>query len=129
LLTNDGNAANRLTHPKYNVDKMYLVRVEGKLSTAEKDRLERGVMLEDRKTAPCRIKDIKPRGGQTEFFITIHEGRKRQIRIMLQIVGHRVIHLKRIEQGPLKLGDLPVGKWRALDKKEINLLTESNRDT
>ena len=122
LLTNDGDAAYRLTHPKFNVDKTYLARIRGDLKPAEKIKLEKGVVLEGRLTAPAKIKDIRTQNRQTEFLITIHEGRKRHIRLMLEIVGHHVVYLKRLAQGPLCLGALPVGAWRALTMVEIGFL-------
>ena len=122
LLTNDGDAAYRLTHPKFNVDKTYFVRISGRLEAAQKDRLEKGIMIEGKKTFPSRITDVKVLKDQTELMITIHEGRKRQIRIMFARIGHQVIYLKRIIQGPLVLGALKVGKWRSLTQKEMDSL-------
>jgi 23S rRNA pseudouridine2605 synthase/16S rRNA pseudouridine516 synthase len=129
LLTNDGDTAYRLTHPKFNVDKKYLVRVTGRLTLQEKHRLEKGVMIEDQKTSPAKIRDIKYTGDRTDFLISIHEGRKRQIRLMLKAVGHEVIGLKRVVQGPLALGDLPVGKWRMLDSPEVEQLKHVDKGT
>ncbi len=121
LLTNDGDTAYRLTHPKFNVDKTYFVCVYGMLQPEEKTRLEKGVEIEGERTAPARIKSIKPFKDRTktEFVMTIHEGKKRQIRLMCEAVGHKVAYLRRTAQGPLLLGDLSTGKWRLLNKKEI----------
>ena len=120
LLTNDGDLAFRLTHPKFNVDKTYVVRVTGKLKEEDKVKLERGIVVEDRKTAPAKIESVKFLTNQSEFLMTIHEGRKRQIRIMLGTLKYPVVYLKRISQGPLVLGDLAPGTWRVLTLDEIN---------
>jgi len=121
LLTNDGDVAYRLTHPKFQIEKTYFVCVYGILKPEEKDELERGILIEGEKTAPAKIKDVKPFKDRTktEFLMTIHEGKKRQIRLMCEAVGHKVAYLKRIAQGPLVLGDLPCGRWRELTKDEV----------
>ena len=122
LLTNDGNLAHRLTHPKFHVDKTYMVRVRGELAREKKMRLEHGVVIEGEKTAPCRIRDAQYNGTDTEFKMMIHEGRKRQIRLMLKAVGSHVHYLKRVAVGDLKLGDMKTGAWRYLDPKEVKAL-------
>jgi len=122
LLTNDGDVAYKLTHPKFNIDKTYQVKILGRLSGRNKKNLRYGVIIEGKKTAPAKIDDVKIQQDQSEFFMTIHEGRKRQIRLMLDCVGHKVIFLKRVSQGPLMLGSLKVGQWRPLSKKEIDQL-------
>lgn len=124
LLTNDGDLTFKLTHPKFDVDKTYLVRVKGALSDDIKKKLEEGIMLEGRKTFPAKINDVKTKNRETEFLMTIHEGRKRQIRNMLGSFKLLVTYLKRLTQGPLELGDLPRGKWRILSPSEAaQLLT------
>jgi 23S rRNA pseudouridine2605 synthase len=122
LLTNDGDLAYRLTHPKFDVDKTYMVWIGGKLVDEKKRRLEQGIMIEGVKTAPCKVHDVKDHVEQSEFLMTIHEGRKRQVRLMLKAVGCSVRYLKRVAQGPLKLNDLPTGKWRELTPDEITQL-------
>lgn len=122
LMTNDGELANRLTHPSFDVDKTYLVQIQKELSQEEQKKLEAGVMIESRKTAPAKIRALKVLKNGCEFLITIHEGRKRQIRLMLAEIGHYVTFLKRIQQGPLSLGDLATGKYRNLTEKEIQNL-------
>ena len=122
LLTNDGDLLYRLTHPKFNVDKTYFVRIKGCLSPEDKNHLEKGVPIEGKMTAPAKIRNLKTVSGRSEFEIIIHEGRKRQIRLMIQSLGHEVIYLKRIIQGPLRLADLQSGQWRSLNRKEIELL-------
>jgi len=122
LLTNDGDLAFHLTHPSFGVDKVYLVWVGGKMAEQKRKRLEHGVMVEGVKTAPCKISEYKETDEQSEFLLTIHEGRKRQVRLMMKAVGCSVRYLKRVAQGPLKLNDLPTGKWRELNPEEIKQL-------
>jgi 23S rRNA pseudouridine2605 synthase len=124
LLTNDGDLAFRLTHPKFGVDKIYLVWIGGKMADQKRKRLEHGVMVEGIKTAPCKISDYKETDEQSEFLLTIHEGRKRQVRLMMKAVGCAVRYLKRVAQGPLKLSNLPTGKWRELNPEEIKQLKD-----
>lgn len=115
LLTNDGDLAYRLTHPSFEVDKTYQVILDRKFSVKDKNILETGVVLDGKKTAVCRIS----KSGQTDFQITIHEGRKRQVRRMFHEVGYEVVDLCRLRQGPLSLGDLKTGTWRFLKKDEV----------
>ena len=122
VFTNDGALAQQLTHPKFDVDKKYCVCIDGILTPGQKKQLEQGVAIEEQLTAPCLIEQLKISGPRTEFVMTIHEGRKRQIRLMLYSVGHKVIYLKRLAQGPLVLGDLPAGHWRTLTAKEIETI-------
>ncbi len=122
LLTNDGALAHRLMHPRFHLDKIYVVHVKGRLSTDTQKKLEQGITIEDEKTAPCRIHKVRYNGPHTEFEMTIHEGKKRQIRRMLISVGHVVYFLKRISIGPLGLGDLKVGQWRHLTQQEVGQL-------
>jgi len=122
ILTNDGDLSFHLTHPKFSVDKVYLVWIGGKLAPEKKRRVEEGVLVEGVKTAPCSITDLKETDEQSEFLLTIHEGRKRQIRLMMKAVGCSVRFLKRVAQGPLKLKDLPTGQWRELTPVEVQQL-------
>ena len=120
LLTNDGELANRLMHPRYGVKKTYRVVCDGTLSASEIAALTNGVMLEDGLTAPARVANIRrSTTGGTAFSITIHEGRNRQIRRMLEAIGHRTLRLKREAYGNLKLGELRPGEWRYLSDEEI----------
>jgi len=119
LLTNDGDLAYRLTHPKFNVRKIYFVEVKGLLSPENKKKLEKGIIIEDKKTSPAKIRNLIRSKEKTEFLMTIHEGRKRQIRLMLGKVGHKVSYLKRIKQGSLSLGNLKIGDWKVLYPREI----------
>jgi len=122
LLTNDGPLAFRLTHPKFHADKTYLVRVKGEITREKQSKLERGVVIEGKQTAPCRIMEVKYNGTDTEFKITLNEGRKRQIRMMARSIGHHVTYLCRLSMGRLQLGTLPKGQWRVLTKQEVGLL-------
>jgi len=128
LLTNDGELCNHLTHPRYGVEKTYRVVCDGTLSASEIATLTNGVMLEDGITAPAKIANIRrSTTGGTAFSITIHEGRNRQIRRMLEAIGHRTLRLKREAYGPLKLGDLKPGEWRILSEEEIAALSHAAR--
>lgn len=122
LFTNDGDLAYRLTHPRFSVDKVYLVIMTGALSPSDRDLLERGVMIDGEKTAPCQIQDVIVKKSQTTLRMVLHEGRKRQVRQMLSSVGHKVVFLKRERQGPITLGALRPGEWRLLTEQEIEKL-------
>jgi len=116
LFSNDGEFINRLTHPSFNVEKTYTLRLDRRLAHRDKRALEKGIYLEGRTTASCSIA-IKEKN---RLEITIHEGRKRQIKKMFAKSGYRVTELKRLRQGHLGLGALPEGKWRFLTKKEMD---------
>lgn len=120
LLTNDGDAAYKLTHPKFDVDKTYQVKVDGVLAPEDQARIEKGLWIDGKRTAPAKIRRVCPRQGQTEFEMTIHEGRKRQIRLMCAQIGKGVVYLRRIAQGPLHLGMLKTAAWRHLSPSEID---------
>ena len=122
LLTNDGDLTYRLTHPSFDIDKTYRVKITGTLEPQDRHALERGVVIEGRRTAPAKIQDARRAGDGTEFTLTIHEGRKRQVRLMVAHVGKKVIYLQRVAQGPLRLGDLKLGHWRELKNQEIQML-------
>jgi len=119
LITNDGDLTYRLTHPKHHIDKVYIARVSGDPTDDSLDKLRRGIMLEDGMTLPAVI---QKEGDHIR--VTIHEGRKRQIKRMFAAIGHRVIGLKRIQLGTIELGDLPPGKYRFLSKEEIESLSK-----
>jgi len=122
LLTNDGDVAYKLTHPKFDIDKTYFVRISGKLENNHRLQLERGVIIDRKKTALAKITPVKWLKNQTALKITIHEGRKRQIRLMFSEMGYKVLYLKRLSQGPLQLGEVGPGCWRPLNQKEIGLI-------
>jgi 23S rRNA pseudouridine2605 synthase len=116
LLTNDGELANRLTHPRFEVPKTYRAVVRGPALTERAlRRLRDGVRLEDGVTAPARVRRL----ASHQLEITIHEGRKRQVRRMLEEVGHPVRSLTRVQFGPLALGELGVGRSRKLTHREV----------
>ncbi len=118
LFTNDGELANQMAHPSFNVDKTYFVRVQGQLTPEAVKSLQEGVILDDRKTAPALVQVFKADAHESEYQITIHEGRKHQVRLMGDAVGFPVVHLKRLRQGPLVLGSLPSGQYRRLTEEE-----------
>ena len=122
ILTNDGGFAYRCTHPKHEVDKKYFVIVKGILKEQAMRTLGDGVFIDGVRTAKARIEILNQSTKRTELFVTIHEGRNRQIKKMFALVGCRVSYLKRISIGNLELKDLPVGKWRFLTIKEKDLL-------
>lgn len=122
LLTNDGDIAYVLTHPRYRVPKRYLVEVEGRPHPGKLKTLARGIKLEDGWTAPAKVKLVENRPDSTILVMEIYEGRKRQIRRMCQAVGHPVRSLKRFQLGPLNLEDLPPGSFRPLTPAEIKAL-------
>lgn len=122
LLTNDGDLTDRMLHPSFQVDKTYLARVTGSVSMEEVRQLRSGVMLDDHKTAPAKVRIIKEETFATVVLVTIHEGRNRQVRRMFELSGHRVLQLRRVQFGPLQLGDLPRGQWRSLNSDELHRL-------
>jgi pseudouridine synthase len=124
LLTDDGDLAFRLTHPRYELDKTYRATVEGFPPEAALRALREGVTLEDGVTSPARVRTIPQRGSDntTVLEITIHEGRNRQVRRMCEAVGHRVLRLERIAYGPLTLRGLKGGEWRPLSGEELRAL-------
>src|SRR5262249_35654838 len=118
LLTNDGELAHRLAHPSYGVEKTYVVDVEGDPSAGALRALERGVDLDDGRTAPARARRLSR--GRVE--LTIHEGRKHQVKRMLEAVGHPVRRLHRSVYAELTVDRLDPGTWRELDAAEIERL-------
>jgi len=121
LLTNDGELANRLTHPRYEVPKTYVAQLRKPLADRDLERLRSGVELEDGPTAPARVK----RRGDHEVEIVLREGRNRQVRRMLEAVGNEVVALRRVGFGPLRLGGLKEGASRRLAEDEIARLREA----
>jgi 23S rRNA pseudouridine2605 synthase len=118
LLTNDGELAHRLAHPRYEVDKVYVVELDRPVTDAQLEALATGVELEDGPTAPAGVRRVG--GGRIE--LTIHEGRNRQVRRMLEAVGRRVTHLHRSRYGPLRVEGLEPGAWRRLEPLEVEQL-------
>jgi 23S rRNA pseudouridine2605 synthase len=120
LFTNDGELANRLTHPRYKVDKEYEVVVTGHPDEKDLERLRKGVYIEGGTTAPAEVERKGQVTGTTQTLrITIHEGRKRQVRLMCDAIGHPVVNLKRVRIGPLVLRKLPRGACRMLTQSEL----------
>jgi 23S rRNA pseudouridine2605 synthase len=118
LVANDGDLANRLTHPRYAVPKIYEVSLRDPATEAQIGRLRDGVVLDDGPTGPARVR----RRGERSLEITISEGRNRQVRRMLERVGNRVVNLRRVGFGSLRLGDLPEGRSRRLGRSELRRL-------
>ena len=122
LLTNDGELFNRLVHPKSEIYKKYYIKVFGEVKKEEIDELKKGVLLEDGKTLPAKVVGIKYDKNKTSMYISIREGRNRQIRRMIEKFGYKVLILRREKIGELSLGDLREGKYRELTKEEIEYL-------
>jgi len=122
LLTNDGDFANAILHPSRMIPKTYLVKVKGIIENDDIEKLRRGVRLEDGMTMPANVKIVRRLDNNSWLEITIYEGRKRQVRRMLERVGHPVIRLKRIGIDGLRLGDLKSGKFRYLTPEELRMI-------
>ena len=122
LLTNDGELFNRLVHPKSEIYKKYYIKVFGEVKKEEIEELKKGVLLEDGKTLPAKVSGIKYDKNKTSMYISIREGRNRQIRRMIEKFGYKVLMLRREKIGELSLGDFKEGKYRELTKEEIEYL-------
>ena len=125
VLTDDGELANRLTHPRHKVPKEYLVTVEGMPSEPTLRKLRRGIKLDDGMTAPAEVALLSSRQSRTQLRITITEGRNRQVRRMLEAVGHPVRDLQRTAFGSLRLGRLKEANWRRLRPFEVAALRKA----
>ena len=125
LLTNDGDLAHRLAHPKYEIDKVYEVELWRQPTDGILRKLAEGVTLDDGRTAPAVARRLS--GARIE--LTIHEGRNRQVRRMIEAAGHRVRRLHRSQYGPLRLGKLQPGQWRELKPSEVELLRATKPDS
>jgi 23S rRNA pseudouridine2605 synthase len=125
LLTNDGQLAQAIMHPKKKIPKTYHVKIKGVLEDGKVHRLEKGVRLQDGVTAPAKIKKIRKEKMNSWIEVTIHEGRKHQVKRMLEKVGHSVLKLKRTKIDGLSLGNVPVGRYRYLTPEEIKVLRMS----
>jgi 23S rRNA pseudouridine2605 synthase len=120
ILTNDGDLSYTLTHPKFTIDRTYEVGIGGTIMQAEIFQLERGgLTIDDYETSPCSIKVLERFERSTTLHITLHEGKKREIRKMFGQLGHPVQTLKRLQYGKLKLGNLAPGDWRYIKKEDI----------
>jgi 23S rRNA pseudouridine2605 synthase len=143
ILTNDGDLAARLTHPRHEVERVYEARVRGVPDAHALERLARGVMIDGRRTAPARVRLVQERPGpprkhrrdldedgsreRSTVEITLHEGRQRQVRRMFDAVGHPVARLRRVRIGPIEDRDLPAGRARALTPQEVEKLRRAAR--
>ena len=122
LLTNDGDLAYILMHPSHEMPKTYLAKVKGIIEDKAIERLERGIRLREGITAPAVVKKIKKTDANSWIEITVHEGRYRQVRRMLEEIRCPVLKLIRIRYGPIDLGDIPQGKYRHLTSQEVKKL-------
>lgn len=122
LMTNDGDLAHKLMHPRFEIEKTYQVLVAGRPSVADLDRLLEGVWLSDGKVRAKRVRRMKPQGESTWLRVVLCEGKNREIRRMLAKLGHKVMRLKRIAIGPVELDKLPKGKSRKLSVSELESL-------
>lgn len=129
LMTNDGDFANSIIHPRYKMDKKYEAMVQGKVTKDAIKQLQKGILLEDGMTAPAGVHVLKHSSDKTLLEVIIHEGRKRQVRRMLEAVGHPVIHLKRTEVGFLTLKGLKDGEYRYLNSQEVKKLIMISQNT
>jgi 23S rRNA pseudouridine2605 synthase len=120
LLTNDGELAHRLAHPRYGVEKVYIAEVEGDPSDEALRQLRDGVQLDDGRTAPAKVRRLAP--GRVE--LTLHEGRKHQVKRMLAAVGHPAAGLHRSRYAGLTVGELEQGRWRELEREEVARLRD-----
>jgi 23S rRNA pseudouridine2605 synthase len=118
LLTNDGELAHKLAHPRYGVEKTYVADVAGEPTEEAIEKLRQGMELEDGRTAPARARRL----GRSRIELTIHEGRNRQVRRMFEALGHPVAHLHRTEYAGLTLEGLEPGAWRELEPSEVERL-------
>jgi pseudouridine synthase len=124
LLTNDGELAYRLSHPRFKVKKIYVAKVQGEPSKEALSRVERGVYLEGKRTAPAKVSLLAHSQKSSILRIEIYEGRKREVRRMCQAVGHNVLELKRIGFAGLELKKIKPGEWRPLEPRELRRLRE-----
>ena len=122
ILTNDGDFAYKLTHPKYEKEKTYEALVKGKVDSKALDKLKQGVVIDGKKTSRAKVRLVKMIGVNSLVEITLIEGRKRQVKKMCEKVGHKVIKLNRTMENGLSLGDLEVGEYRKLTKNEVSKL-------
>ena len=122
ILTNDGDFAYKLTHPKYEKEKTYEALVKGKVDSKSLDKLKQGVVIDGKKTSRAKVRLVKMIGVNSLVEITLIEGRKRQVKKMCEKVGHKVIKLNRTMENGLSLGDLEIGEYRKLTKNEVSKL-------
>mgnify|MGYP000864385858 CR=1 FL=1 len=124
LLTDDGDLANKLMHPKYHIFKTYNVEIKGSLNNESINILKTGILIDSYKTAPAKVKLLKQAQNNSYVQISIHEGKNRQVRKMFEAVGHKVLKLKRISFGNIVLGKMKPGEWKYLTNDEVKFLKE-----
>ena len=122
ILTNDGELANKLTHPSHNVEKEYLVEIKGPFSQDIIEIFSKGIMIDGHRTKPAIVQHVNTENRKTTCRVTISEGRNRQIRRTFEEVERTICSLKRVSVGELEIGDMKVGKWRELNSKEVKYL-------
>lgn len=122
LLTNDGELANKLMHPKYEVYKTYIAKIDGKLNSDDLSKLRHGVKIEDYTTSPAIVDVLGSYSDGSKVRISIHEGKNRQVRKMFNTVGKEVIKLKRVSFGSIEVKDVKLGEWKYLNDEEIQYL-------
>jgi pseudouridine synthase len=122
LMTNDTEFAERIANPQHKAPKTYLLKAATVLSDEQIDRLRRGIELSDGPTRPAEVKRLRDGGKHTFLEMTITEGRNRQVRRMVDAVGSKVLKLVRVAIGPVRIGDLEIGKWRPLTEAEVRAL-------
>lgn len=128
LLTNDGDFADKIMHPRYKLSKIYKVEVKGVIKSEDLKQLQSGMMIEGQKTLPARVY-IKRTGDDTTMLrFTIYEGKNRQIRKMLESLGYKIISLKRLQIGGIKLDNLPSGMFRPLTSREVRMIMKEAGD-
>jgi 23S rRNA pseudouridine2605 synthase len=127
LLTNEGDLLHRLTHPSYEIEREYRAWVKGVPKRDTLGRIERGLELEDGPARATKARVLRPVKHGALLALVLQEGRKREVRRMLEAVGHPVMRLMRVRFGPVRLGDLPAGQWRELTNEEIRALRASVR--
>lgn len=128
LLTNDGDLANKLLHPKYKIYKTYVAEVTGQISLDSIEKLKKGVIIDGYKTAPAKIKLLNHNQNSSIVQVSIYEGKNRQVRKMLDSVGHTVKKLERVSFGEITLDNLKTGQWKFLSKEEIKYLKKNQED-
>ena len=124
LLTNDGELCQAMLHPSKEVEKVYLAKVSNQPGPEVLAQLRRGVMIDGHMTAPAKVRLVRQETFAAMVLVSIHEGRNRQVRKMFQAVGHQVLQLRRVQFGPLQLGNLERGRWRYLTADELAKLKE-----
>ena len=128
ILTNDGDFVYKVTHPKHEIEKTYTVTIKGIIEEKEIEQLKKGVKIEDYITRPAKVKILKidEEKNNSRLEIIIHEGKNRQVRKMCESVGHKVLALHRSKIAGIGVKDIPLGKWRYLDSKEVKRILNEN---